>query len=79
MATTPSPARPLDALVSVPLDAALQRRLDRLAARTGRSAAAVIAEAVAEYVERHDRAVVPSWVGAAGRQADTVGRARRSR
>ena len=62
----PALAGPVDA----PADADLRRRLERLAARTGWTTAELIAEAIGEYLERRDRACVPSWVGAAAGAAD---------
>jgi hypothetical protein len=79
MSTIRSEARPLATLHSVPIDPHLQRGLDRLAASTGRSLDALIAEAVAQYVDERGRAAVPSWVGAARRHDVTVCRPPRSR
>jgi predicted transcriptional regulator len=46
------------------LDAADYRKLKRIAARKGRAPAALVREAVAEYVVRHGRAPAPRSVGA---------------
>jgi predicted transcriptional regulator len=51
---------------SATIDEHLQRRLEHLAARTGWTPAELIAAAIDEFVDRRDRAFVPSWVGAAG-------------
>jgi hypothetical protein len=51
--------------VGSPIDDRLRPRLERLAARTGWTPAELVAEAIDEYLERRDRARVPSWVGAA--------------
>jgi predicted transcriptional regulator len=67
VSATPSAAPPTAALVRVTLDADVLRRLERLASRAGCSSVALIADAVADYVDRRDRADVPAWVGAAGR------------
>jgi Ribbon-helix-helix protein, copG family len=42
------------------------RRLKRIAAEQGRSPAALVREAVSEYVTRHGRASLPASVGAFG-------------
>jgi hypothetical protein len=46
------------------LDADDYRKLKRIAARKGRAPAALVREAVAEYVVRHGAAPVPRSVGA---------------
>jgi hypothetical protein len=50
---------------TVYLDAADQRRLRALAAAQGRPAAALIREAIAEYVARHGPQGRPKCIGAA--------------
>ncbi len=49
---------------TVYLDAESYRRLQALAARTGRPTAELIREAVEEYASRHSRAKLPQSLGA---------------
>lgn len=49
---------------TVYLDAAQYRRLKRIAADARRSPAAMVREAVAEYVARHDQPRLPQSIGA---------------
>jgi predicted transcriptional regulator len=67
----------LSAAAGATIDEHLQRRLEQLAARTGWTPAELIAAAIDEYVDRRDRASVPSWVGAAGSAVEArIGRRR---
>jgi Ribbon-helix-helix protein, copG family len=76
---TRSSVRPLGKHLTVAIDTHLERGLDRLAARTGRSRDALIAEALAQFVDGRGPSDVPSWVGAARRQDAPACRQPRSR
>ncbi|HEX5475163.1 MAG TPA: CopG family transcriptional regulator [Vicinamibacterales bacterium] len=55
------------------LDRADYRRLKRIAAEAGRSPAALVREAVAEYVARHAETRVPRSIGAFTSGRDDLG------